>query len=559
MVDPGHAMRSDAAVARRRESSAAPVLRLASDQRLVEQVRGGSERAFEALFERHHGAVLGFCRHMLCSPEEAEDVAQHTFMVAYRDLLHSERPVALRPWLYGIARHRCLNVLRDRRRRAGDGAPEPAGDHLPAEVLAREDLRAVLADVAGLPDDQRAALVLAELGDVSHDEIAQILGCRREKVKALVFQARATLIAARASRETPCADIRRELSTVRGGAYRRTALRRHLRYCRGCRAFREQVRVQRRTLGVLLPLSPMVGLKRAVVGALFGSGGTGGATLTVGALSTSGLAATALAMLAIPGAAVTPLTTAAPATAMAPRMAAASTVPGHAAAQRTDLVRGSRAMASAGDTHRELPAWDDHQGQPQDAKSGGLAAPTTPPASVGSPELAKTGDEATPIAPTGAGDATAPAEHPKGSDRVQTPQPPQPEQDAEPPRSPNAGPEPKGAKASEPMKPAEPIGLGKQGTRPTASGRGQSPHPPGHDTTAPAATPSSAAVSGAPGPAGTPPPAAVNGAPWPAGSPPPAAVTGAPGPAGSPAVSVRLARTAPGAASRTEGRATTKD
>ena len=68
------------------------LLRLASDERLVELLRGGSEAAFEALFDRHHRGVLGFCRHMLGSVEEAEDAVQHTFLAAYRELSESASP-----------------------------------------------------------------------------------------------------------------------------------------------------------------------------------------------------------------------------------------------------------------------------------------------------------------------------------------------------------------------------------------------------------------------------------------------------------------------------------
>ena len=60
------------------------LLRPASDRRLVEHVRGGSEAAFEVLFDRYHPAVLAFCRRILRSADEAEDVAQHTFLAAYR-------------------------------------------------------------------------------------------------------------------------------------------------------------------------------------------------------------------------------------------------------------------------------------------------------------------------------------------------------------------------------------------------------------------------------------------------------------------------------------------
>ena len=177
-------MRSDAVMGRRHEDLApAALLRLASDERLLAQVHAGSERAFEALFDRHHRPVLAFCQHMLGSREEAEDVVQLTFLAAHRDLIRGEPPFALRPWLYGIARHRCLSVLRARREHPVEEVPEPATDHLDTEIAMRDDLRAILADVARLPDDQRAALVLAKLGDVSYDEIARILPARGRRSK----------------------------------------------------------------------------------------------------------------------------------------------------------------------------------------------------------------------------------------------------------------------------------------------------------------------------------------------------------------------------------------
>ena len=75
----------------------ATLLRVASDERLVELVRGGSEAAFEAIYDRHHRGILAFCRHMLASPEEGEDALQHTFMAAYRHLMAGEADIHLRP------------------------------------------------------------------------------------------------------------------------------------------------------------------------------------------------------------------------------------------------------------------------------------------------------------------------------------------------------------------------------------------------------------------------------------------------------------------------------
>src|SRR5918999_1300603 len=140
------------------------LLRLASDERLVEHVRAGSHPAFEVIFDRHHRGVLAFCRHMLGSAEEAEDAVQHTFMAAYRGLAVTSHPVNLRPWLYAIARNRCLSVLRARREQPAAELVEPATEHLAVQVQRREDLRELLRDVARLPEDQRAALVLAEVG-----------------------------------------------------------------------------------------------------------------------------------------------------------------------------------------------------------------------------------------------------------------------------------------------------------------------------------------------------------------------------------------------------------
>src|SRR4051794_5383934 len=253
-------------------------------------LRGGSEAAIEALFDRHHRGVLGFCRHMLGSAEEAEDAVQHTFLAAYRELVGTAKPIQLRPWLYTIARNRCLTALRTRSRQAVGELQEPPTEHLAAEVERRQDLRALLGDVSALPDEQRAALVLSELGDMPHEEIAAVLGCRREKVKALVFQARTSLIASRSAREASCADIRELLANLTGGSLRRNEVRRHVAECAGCREFRHQIRRQRRDLAVVLPVAPTVGLKAAVVGSAT-SGAMAAKVLVVAALVGGGTVA----------------------------------------------------------------------------------------------------------------------------------------------------------------------------------------------------------------------------------------------------------------------------
>src|SRR5512135_1836789 len=85
-----------------------PLLRLQSDERLVALVRRGNHSAFEALVGRYESRLLAFCRHMLSSREDAEDVLQEVFTAAFNAMLADERPINFRPWLYRIARNRSL-------------------------------------------------------------------------------------------------------------------------------------------------------------------------------------------------------------------------------------------------------------------------------------------------------------------------------------------------------------------------------------------------------------------------------------------------------------------
>src|SRR5947209_20050289 len=89
-----------------------PLLRLQSDERLIALIRKGHHGAFEALVQRYQSRLLAFCRHMLGSTEDAEDVLQEVFAAAYNAICADERAINARPWLYRIARNRCLNHLR---------------------------------------------------------------------------------------------------------------------------------------------------------------------------------------------------------------------------------------------------------------------------------------------------------------------------------------------------------------------------------------------------------------------------------------------------------------
>ncbi|HEY8625411.1 MAG TPA: RNA polymerase sigma factor [Solirubrobacteraceae bacterium] len=243
------------------------------------QVRAGDDAAFEAIYDRYAGGMLAFCMHMLGSREAAEDALQLTFVSAYRALRGGDSNMSLRPWLYTIARNRCLSELRTRRDAVDvdvDGiaaVDRPSFDGLADQVQRRDELREMLADIQRLPADQRAALVLFELGDHSHNEIAVVLGVRREKVKALIFQAREALVRGRQARGRPCAEIRERLATVHGRVLSRSTTRAHIDRCPSCAAFEREVYRQRAALALILPVTLTGGLKASVLGSALGGGG----------------------------------------------------------------------------------------------------------------------------------------------------------------------------------------------------------------------------------------------------------------------------------------------
>lgn len=259
------------------------------DRRLAALAATGDEPAFEAIFERHHRGLLSLCRHLLGSLEEAEDALQHTFAAAYRQLVEREPPEHLRAWLYATARNRCLDVLRTRRELPTEFRTAATAG-LAEEVERRSDLRELVDDIGRLPEDQRAALVMSEIEELRHAEVAEVLGCPRDKVRALVYQARSSLSGWREARALPCREVQQELAVARAAALRRSHLRRHLKLCRECAAFRDGMDRQRRGLAVVLPVLPAIGLKERVLDVAWGAAGAGGGAAAGGAAGGSGLA-----------------------------------------------------------------------------------------------------------------------------------------------------------------------------------------------------------------------------------------------------------------------------
>jgi RNA polymerase sigma factor (sigma-70 family) len=272
----------------RLRGSTALLLRGASDEGLAARVRAGNEGAFGVLYERHHTSILAFCRHMLGSREEAEDVVQQTFIAAYRDMQRNSRDLQVRAWLFKIARNQCIDALRRRRPQVELEEETPSFAGLPEQVARRGDLRELLADLARLPFEQREALVLSELHDNSHSRVAEILGCDTEKVKSLVFQARTMLIKRRDARELDCREVQHQLSTLRGSALRRGALGAHVHDCDACKAFAADVKRQRQQVAILLAVIPTAALKLGAGTALAAAGGSAGRAAGTGGGSAAG-------------------------------------------------------------------------------------------------------------------------------------------------------------------------------------------------------------------------------------------------------------------------------
>jgi RNA polymerase sigma factor (sigma-70 family) len=265
---------------------------------LIALTRRGHQGAFEALVQRYQPRLLAFCRHMLGSQQDAEDVLQEVFTAAYTAMLGDDRPINARPWLYRIARNRSLNHLR-RQQPAGQDSMDvferDGGVSTADTVHKREEFRQIVADVGELPETQRTALLLREIDALSYDQIAEAMDTTVPSVKSLLVRARVSLAEAAEARLLTCAEVRVELGQVAEGLTRTTApVRRHLKVCDRCRTFRGELRKTTRALAAVYPLGPMIFLKKLWVAKLgVGGAGAAGAAASGGAATGTGMAGVA--------------------------------------------------------------------------------------------------------------------------------------------------------------------------------------------------------------------------------------------------------------------------
>jgi RNA polymerase sigma factor (sigma-70 family) len=289
-------------------------LRLLGDRQLVRLAARGHEAAFEAIFRRYHQELFRYCRGILRDPNEAEDALQSTMAAVLKALPEEPREIALRPWLHRIAHNEAVSMMRRRVELADpDSEAEPAGPGADSQAEARERLRQLVADLEGLPERQRAALLLREASGLSYAEIGDALELSATHARQTVYEARVALRELKGGREMECGDVRRALSEGDRRVLRGRRLRAHLRACEGCRDFRDAIERRRSDLEGLCPPLPPAAASALLAAALGEAKGTGagvaaGSTTAAGAAgagSGAGAAgATIAASAAVKGAAV---------------------------------------------------------------------------------------------------------------------------------------------------------------------------------------------------------------------------------------------------------------
>jgi RNA polymerase sigma-70 factor (ECF subfamily) len=176
------------------------------EQRLVEAGQRGDVEAFNQLVRLYEGRVYNLCYRMLGDSDAAADVAQDTFISAYRNL-NKFRGGVFRSWLLRIATNACYDALRARKRRPSvsldalqesddDGPlfdlPDP-GESPDDLALRRELAAAIKRGIAELPEDQRVVVLLSDVQGLSYEEIAEATNTNLGTVKSRLSRARARL------------------------------------------------------------------------------------------------------------------------------------------------------------------------------------------------------------------------------------------------------------------------------------------------------------------------------------------------------------------------------
>jgi RNA polymerase sigma-70 factor (ECF subfamily) len=162
---------------------------------LIRRCLTGDQGAMMALVERFRGQVFGLCYRMLGQRQDAEDVAQETFVRVLKNLHRWDANRDFEPWLLAIAGNRCRTALSTRKRRpAAEILPEQISDGLPDIQAAKNLAEEVSLALAGVREDYRQAFVLFHEQELSYTEIAEAMNVPLGTVKTWVHRARRELI-----------------------------------------------------------------------------------------------------------------------------------------------------------------------------------------------------------------------------------------------------------------------------------------------------------------------------------------------------------------------------
>lgn len=148
---------------------------------LVDAARAGDRAAMEALLEKYRREVFFLCLKMVGQEEDAEELAQQTFLNAFRAVGRFRGGAAFRTWLYQIAINLCRSHRTRRRPVAELREDAPADDAAHASPLEKtlrdERAREAAAGLKLLPDKQKAAVILRIFNELEYEEIGEIIGC----------------------------------------------------------------------------------------------------------------------------------------------------------------------------------------------------------------------------------------------------------------------------------------------------------------------------------------------------------------------------------------------
>ena len=177
---------------------------LEDDREAIEACQRGDREAFDRLVERYQRDIYRLCYRYVNNHHDASDLAQEAFLKAYRAIGRFRGDSAFSTWLYRIAVNTCLNFRSSRRLPS-----EPLEDDVPdatrgvADRIEQDELSQQVREAVGrLPEKQRATLILKIYHDLTHEQVAAIMGSTVGTVKANLFHALGNLRKAMTGRKT---------------------------------------------------------------------------------------------------------------------------------------------------------------------------------------------------------------------------------------------------------------------------------------------------------------------------------------------------------------------